>query len=273
MKAALSNGIYRSKWNDCHINFFEGKNPQMSGFHMHDFYEIHLILSGNLNVLFSDASHQCTAPLIILNKPHTPHFLSSQFESHYSRYCLLFSEDFVANYIPKWNHIATVFGKTGNIIHITQKQAEEFTRIIKVIKNETSSFRKRLLIYYILSYILELSENTETITDSPPQYVLDAISYIDENFAEKIVASDLAWQLNIGRTTLMTAFKKYTGNTLNNYVTRRRLYHAIRLLNEGKTEQEVAFLCGFGGSYGLIRAFKKFYNLTPGQFIASNPLY
>lgn len=270
METSVSNGTYRSTWNDCHVNFYSGPRPQMPGFHMHDFYEIHLVLSGEIDVFFADSSHKCNAPVLILNKPLTPHFITGN--QHYTRYCLCFSHDFASNYLPEWTYFSIAFGKVGNIIKITPEHAKELEHLLKNLNTETSLFRQRLMLYYILSYISDISPINNTSADTPPPYILNALSYINEHFAEKIVASELAWTLGICRTTLMTAFKKHTGSTLNDYITLCRLNHAIRLLNSGKTEQEVAELCGFCAPYGLIRAFKKVYNMTPRQFIATNPL-
>ena len=84
--------------------------------------------------------------------------------------------------------------------------------------------------------------------------------------AEKIVAAELAWHLNIGRTTLMTGFKSYTGNTLNDYLIRYRVKNALRMLRQGATTQETADACGFGDICSLIRGFKKCYGMTPKQY-------
>ena len=81
------------------------------------------------------------------------------------------------------------------------------------------------------------------------------------------MAKDLAWRLGVSRTTLMTAFKKYTGITLNDYLTQYRLKEAIRCLWEGDTVQSAAEKCGFGDTGNFIRAFRARYNTTPMQYI------
>ena len=188
----------------------------------------------------------------------------------YKRLNLLFSDDFVAGYIPKWKQLVTVFGKNGNIINISSEHAEKCKEFIALLQNETNRFRQKLLIYFILSYISELAERDETISDKTPSYVIDALSYINEHFHEKIIAADLAWKLGISRTTLMTVFKRYTGSTLNDYILHCRLNRAIKLLRDGKSVQETSDACGFGGTYGLIRAFKRFYNMTPKQYMSAD---
>ena len=79
-------------------------------------------------------------------------------------------------------------------------------------------------------------------------------------------AGGLAWKLGIGRTTLMTAFKSYTGSTLQEHILRYRLSKAIKMLSSGLTEQVVAEACGFGDPCTLIRSFKKVTGMTPREY-------
>ena len=92
---------------------------------------------------------------------------------------------------------------------------------------------------------------------------------IEKNYHKKIVAQELADFLFVSRTTLMTNFKKYTGCTLNEYITNLRLKRAIELLSIGKTEQETAEACGFSDSGALIRTFKSVFKTTPKKFFTN----
>ena len=81
------------------------------------------------------------------------------------------------------------------------------------------------------------------------------------------MAADLAWRLSIGRTTLMTAFRKHTGTTLSQYITRVRTKEAVRLLQQGISREDVAERVGLGNGSGLIRAFRTCYGMTPSQYL------
>jgi len=65
----------------------------------------------------------------------------------------------------------------------------------------------------------------------------------------------------VGRT-----FKKYFGYSLTDYIHRQRLNHCKRLLAENKSVREVAEAVGYLDSKTLIRIFKKYEGITPGQF-------
>ncbi len=100
-----------------------------------------------------------------------------------------------------------------------------------------------------------------------PSYIVDAVSYINENYNGRIVASELADTLNVGRTTLMTSIKKYTGLTLSEYVLRVRVKKAVELLQKGMSQESAAEKTGFCNGSGIIRAFRRCYRMTPGQYM------
>lgn len=270
MSVFLENTNYLTKWSDYHINYYEGyKNPTFN-FHMHDYYEVNIILSGHVKIHLSDIAQDGTNCRIVLTKPKTPHYVTIDENVLYKRYNLLFSEKFIFDYLPEWKHLAVIFGQNGNIVSISPEQAQNCIEFINIIQKDTNRYRQRLLIYCFLSLIFEFSKCDETSYDKIPPYILNALSYINEHYNEKITASALAWELGISRTTLMTSFKKYTNVTLNHHICQCRLKRAARFLKEGKSLSEASELCGFGGSYGIIRAFKRFYGMTPRQYIEKN---
>lgn len=263
------NMLYRDGWQDCHVDYYEGYRTQMLDFHTHDYYEISLILSGYVKVFLSDHVQEGTESRIVLTSPNTPHFIYRDPDIFYSRLNLLFSNEFIANYVPEWEMLRSVFGKSGRVISLNAEQAAFCERKMRDIEHEKDPFRRRLLILCLLSHLSEQVGNDETIAAKIPHYVTEALTYIGEHYPEKILAADLAWRLGIGRTTLMTAFKKYTGSTLGDYLMRCRVKNAVYMLRSDKNEQEVADACGFGGTCNLIRAFKRCYGMTPRQYLSS----
>ena len=264
----LSNINFRELWTDCYVDYYEGYHTTMNNFHMHDYYEVSLILSGSVKVLLSDHVQEGSDARIVLTAPKMPHFIHRDPNIFYSRINLLFSDEFVSDYIPEWEELQNIFGSNGKVVTLSQEQAADCHALISDIQADSLEFRKRLKIYCLLSKIMEIDGTQKTDTKIPPQFITGALTYISEHYAEKILASELAWKLNIGRTTLMTAFKAYTGSTLNDYLVRYRLKNALRMLRQGKTSQEAADACGFGDSCSLIRSFKKCYGMTPKQYLS-----
>lgn len=258
---------YGIEWQDFCVRYREAYHTSVTDFHVHDFFEVNLILSGNVNILMKDQVEEGKGNYIVLTSPGTPHYIRCASDTLYKRLYLMVSSQFIVNYMPEWEEIISLFRKRGRIIHITGQEAETYENIIKQIEGEKNRFRQRLLILYLFSYLSEKIEDRELDSQKIPQYIMDALNYVNEHLGEKIVARQLAEKLYISRTTLLTTFKQYTGVTLNNYILNCRIKKAISLLKEGKAEYEIAEICGFSDSAAFIKSFKKVYHITPMQYL------
>ncbi len=258
-------------WNTFHVEQREGYYTSVTDYHKHDFYEINLILSGNVNILLRDRFESGKENRLVLTRPNTPHYITCASDTLYRRIYLVFTDDFISNFLPEWVGLRSVFGDSGNIITVSNEETEELKSLIEQIDREDSVLGQRLLIYYFLLRISKLSgKQKELALRQAPSYIFQALSYLEENFAQKIDFGDLAKSLYIGRTTLMTSFKLHLGVTMGEYLCRCRLKNAIRLLLKDQTLESVAESCGFADSSSLIKAFKRIYGTTPHKYILSH---
>ena len=92
--------------------------------------------------------------------------------------------------------------------------------------------------------------------------------YISKNYSDVSLSLDvLAEHLGISYYYLSRLFKEYIGTNFVSYLTLVRLEKAKELLKStNDTIEQIAEKSGFLGSNSLIRAFKKYYNTTPGKF-------
>ena len=224
---------------------------------------------GNVKILLKDRFEEGCENRIVLTRPNTPHFISCNPDTLYSRLYLVFTDEFIAGSPSEWAQLSRVFGENGTILTLSGEEVARIRQLIEQIEREGTSLGQRLLIYYLLLQLLNCSPQSLKSANTPP-YVFQALTYLERHYVEKINFSKLAEQLYVGRTTLMTAFREYTGSSLNSYIVRYRLKQAQRFLREGKSVQATAELCGFGDSSSLIRDFKQIYGTTPGKFLKSD---
>lgn len=270
MKNTLYDHGYHTKWTDVYVEKRDRYQTSVTDFHEHDFYEINLILSGNVKVLVANQTVEGTTCKIVLAKPDTPHFVSCKPDVLYSSLFLVFSDDFIRSYDIQTMKLLSVFSEKGTVLTITNQEKETCANIIKSIDREKNPLRKRFLVFYLLSYIDDISKNNNTHTNTIPNTIYEVLTYINKHYTEKIVAQQLADMVYIGRTTLITGFKKYTGKTVHEYVINCRLRNALKLLSEGKTEYEAAVCSGFSDSSSFIQCFKRIFKMTPKQYIKNN---
>lgn len=265
----IFNNGFAVLWTDVHVERKAARVTSVTSFHTHPFYEINLILSGDITILLENRSMTSGANTIVLTGPGVPHYITCKPETLYDRIYVCFTHDFVSDFNPEWPRLSRVFGQQGAVISLTQEQTETFKSLVEQIGMETSSFRQRLLIFYLLSVLSENASNHTSTEENLPTYITNTLAYLNEHYAEKITAEQLAAKMYVGRTTLMIAFKRHIGYTLGEYLTRLRLRHAAEMLLHKETLDHISAICGFSDSSGLIRSFKKYYGCTPGKYTAS----
>lgn len=257
---------YGKWWSDIHTDTYEGYFPNMTDYHMHNYFEISIIISGNVNVLFTDKKESSTQSKVVLLRPFTPHYIYCEPDMLYSRVNITFSKTFVTDYVPEWQELSNVFGLNGSVLKISAEQCQQFVDIANKITLENDLFRKRILLLYLISLISQSAAENGDFSKMP-YYISEALSYVSANYKEHILASTLADKLGVGRTTFMTAFKKYTGSTLGDYLNRCRIKNAIFCLQKGMNQQETAESCGLNDACNLIRCFKKEFGMTPRKYV------
>ena len=248
-------------------NFFSGYTHGMGDYHFHNHYEISLVTKGRIHVLLRDFAQYGDQPRLILSPPKAPHRIFTEPSTLYERTNISFSEGFLSDFFPRHRFLLSVFRKNGRVILLNDAQAAEYQKYADAISGEHDPLRRKLHILLYLSKISEQLSLTSQTAASLPACVGGALNWLHEHYAEKITAGELAWKLGVGRTTLMTLFKKHTGSTLNEFVTQRRLQAAIELMGGGATQQEAAEKSGFGDCCNMIRCFKRSFGLTPRQYM------
>ena len=79
----------------------------------------------------------------------------------------------------------------------------------------------------------------------------------------------LSQQFYVSKYYLMHKFKEHTGYTLHAYVQQKRLLHAKDLIQEDVPVLKAASMCGFSDYSTFLRAFRKFYGISPKAFHTS----
>lgn len=91
--------------------------------------------------------------------------------------------------------------------------------------------------------------------------------HIDADLASDLSLRTQAQLLNVNPSYLSTIFKKETGHTLTEYVTGKRIEHAVFLLNSTNMQiQTVAQYCGIPDICYFTKVFKKFIGKTPTEY-------
>lgn len=95
----------------------------------------------------------------------------------------------------------------------------------------------------------------------------DMISFVNQNYREKLSLAAIAAAGKVGKTGCCAIFREYINKTPNEYLTELRLRKAMELLKKtDMTVLEISYAVGFSGASYFTETFRKFYGCTPGEY-------
>ena len=95
--------------------------------------------------------------------------------------------------------------------------------------------------------------------------------YVKNNLTRKLTLADIAWNLHCSTVTLTEHFKEEFGITIMEYVTKKRMDLAEKILvATDEPLREVASRVGFSDVEYFSRTFKRFHGISPAAWRKAN---
>ncbi len=267
--------------------FFKLKDQKKNEFefHYHDFNKIIIFLSGDVSYIIEGKSYKLKPWDILLVGRNDIHMPIISPDTVYERMILWLNPIFLEEHNKN----------NCNLLECFQLAAERKLNLIRTNKLDLNPLRKNLLeleaavqdtafgseilknALFIqlmvrmnrLFYGMETDKNIEDIKFD--QRIEDILNYINHNLGTELSIDSIAQHFYINKYYLMHLFKKETGYTLYNYIQKKRMIKASDHLKNGLPAGEVCTLCGFVDYSAFVRAFKKEFQLSPKQYVKSNP--
>lgn len=148
-------------------------------------------------------------------------------------------------------------------------QEESGIDMIAVTDDLTSQLYIKSSLLFIFAMLSEyhLFTPTEEQYDKRVEDIKTALTYIKDNYRDKIYISDLAGQVNLNEQYFCRFFKKAIGRTPMEYVNEYRIKQTRRLLEETDLPvTEVCLECGYNNLGNFLREFRKQTGTTPLQY-------
>lgn len=115
--------------------------------------------------------------------------------------------------------------------------------------------------------VLKHSKNTNTVDTNDSHDLNLLLTYIHNNYHEKIKINDLTQQIHMSKTYCNELFQKYTHQSPVQYIMAYRLQTAQELiLTTDKSISEIAENCGFSTLSYFVAQFRLKYKLSPLKF-------
>lgn len=119
-------------------------------------------------------------------------------------------------------------------------------------------------IFQLISLHYEISKDAPAVNSFQLETFRSMITYIQNNYAEKIFLEDIANSGNVGKTLCAKLFKKYATKTPGEYLIHYRIQKSIGLLvDTDLSTTEIGYAVGFSSASHYTKTFHELMGCTP----------
>lgn len=246
--------------------------------HQHDFYEILFFIQGEANFFIEGRQYSLSPNDIIVSSPGELHCVNiTNNQIPYERIVIWLHPDLMKSLCEKTQldlkacfdstkqshyHLFHLFGlMKDHVRHI-------FDQFLGADPNDFGSviFQYCLMIEFLILLNRAFLTSDHNLDDLSYHPKIDAIvKYISQHLQDDLSLDHLAKNFFISKYYLTRLFKQYTGQSLHQFVLRKRLAVARRLMQEGSTPMNAALDTGFINYSHFSKAFKDQFGFSPSD--------
>ena len=241
--------------------------------HVHECCEIFLCIKGGESFLIDNKLYDINdGDLFVINQ-FEAHKVVPGLHDKFSRYIMHVHPSFLyANSFGDTN-LSDCFYTSNKTtrISLSLKEQQKLCSLFEELKADYTfgdEMYKRLRATELLFEISKLfsTHNDIVFGEVSNRIVQLAIDFINNNYSSNITLDTVAKSAFISPTHLSRLFNRYCGTTVSKYIVGKRIAEAKKLLTEGKSVTDAAFMCGFNDYANFIRTFKKAVGVSPGKY-------
>lgn len=236
--------------------------------HIHSECEIYINLSGDVSFMVENHIYPIAPGSVIITKPYEYHHCIYHSDAQHNHFWILFSAN--GN-----ERLFDLFFKRengeNNLLIIRPEKKERLLEILYTLLDKRTSEFSQYLCFFELIDMLNRSQKMN-ITDSKklsPDLIF-ALQYFDENYKDQIAITELAAAAHVSLNTLERHFLNSFGMSPNEFLKKRRLSSAAKMLRDGMSVSEACFQSGFADYCAFIAYFRKKIGITPLQYKKRN---
>jgi AraC family transcriptional regulator, L-rhamnose operon regulatory protein RhaS len=240
-------------------------------------FEIHYIVNGELHWWVEDSSYEMHSGMMMVIKPDELHGANTGVLEPCEQY---------------WLRLA--FPEKGTLPGLTEKQTQMLKDTFEAFKLRSfpvslavrrafgliieehrhpakySELICRSSLHTLLASVVRDHERAVAAADKPQAkispHVQKSLRIIHKNLQEPMSVAEMAKLCNISETALRLRFREEVGCAPLDYITRRRIQEAKKLLAEGRLSiTDIAYEMGFSSSQYFATVFKRITGVSPSH--------
>lgn len=240
--------------------------------HLHDFFEVDLILSGKCQMTVEDQVYTLSAEDVISIDGHMTHSLHS---ADCVLICVQFEQSLFERTLPHPEHPRFF---CNSAIQGNNAAFNTMRRLIALlVKNNADRHSGYELRNWSLVYeLMDVMYNNFRLDDSIARVrkahryasrITEFSRIINDNYKENFTLSQMAEQVHLSAPYLSRFFDQHFGMNFSAYLTQVRLNHAVvELLNTDHNIETISANSGFPNSHAFVQAFKKAHGMLPSVY-------
>lgn len=241
--------------------------------HWHKNLEIDYIIKGNMWTMQNNVDKDITdGEYVVVNSEDIHQTCGKTPEENVKYLVVLFS----------YNYIKTYFKDFENYTLDIEKNEQAKQRIAQLLKAIVYELENKgdftdLKISCAMSQILMIlftkcRVKKDNVSNGEPtddlEYAKKAISFIKENYKERISLDDISSYVGLTPTYFSRYFRQSTRKTFKNYLNLVRLENTLLAMqNNNESETHAAKTNGFPSVKSFIAVFKSVYGCAPSEYI------
>ncbi len=232
--------------------------------HYHEFYEIHMVLNGEVSYWIDGKVYPLNTGSLILLDPMQLHRPALTESASCQRIVLWINkqymeQDLQAKDLHRCFHNEQHVYKAPHLMDMFRKLYDE---------SRSPLFGSHIYAQsLILQILIEISrvENRLPHGEKSSPLMAKIISYVCDHYTEDLRLDHIAAHFHISKYHLSHIFKTETGTSLYRYIVLMRLAKAKELLQKGLPAGTVSTCCGFRDYSVFYKSFKAEYHQCPND--------
>ena len=242
-------------------------NGHSCGPFLYSHYSAHFILSGKGTYTCGGKTYYLCAGQGFMIIPDMPNTYTADIDEPwkyiYANFCGADDETLVHSAGLNEDNMIFEFDLTDDMLH-------DLTMMHSASKDQSArGYDVTGYFLLVMSRLVKANTQRNANTNLPQHYVRRAISYIEDNYPEKITVEGIAAYVGIDRTGLYRIFKKNLNISPAQFLISYRLERAKAMMeHDNLTISEIAVSTGFFDAAHFTVAFSKKYGISPGRYHA-----